>query len=319
MLNMGGPETLNDVYPFLLRLFSDKEIFALPFQRLLAPWVAKRRTPYLKERYEEVGGGSPLGRWTICQGKALVRILDTISPESAPHKFYPGYRYVHPLTEEAINSIERIRNELAQMPDLKDPQDAVVLFSAHSIPLSIVNRGDPYIQEVGATVHAVMQELEFALPYRLVWQSKVGPAPWMGQDTESAIRGLANLGRKHAILVPITFTSDHIETLHDMDIQFCAKIAKEAGMINVRRAAAPNDNAMFVQGLAELVHTHLRKGEVSSRQFFLRCPSCTNDRCSKARLFLAGEADRVADWTNAQSFRLPSGVKATYKKVPASI
>ncbi|BHF73336.1 hypothetical protein SprV_0401641700 [Sparganum proliferum] len=326
---------------------------------------------------------------------------DVVCENEAPHKFYCGFRYVHPLTEEAINAIERdgvervvafsqypqysctvsgssinsiavhysrpehgglagidtiepplslqgsepsrpkpvwsfldrwptashavkffaesIRNELSRMPDSKDQQDAVVLFSAHSVPMSVVYRGDPYVQEVSATVHAVMQELDFALPYRLVWQSKVGPAAWMGQDTASAIRGLARLGHKHAIIVPITFTSDHIETLHDMDIQFCAQIAKEAGMISVRRAAAPNDNAMFVQGLAELVHAHLRKGQVASKQFFLRCPSCVNDRCSKARLFLAGEADRLTTWTNAQSFRLPSGAKATYKKVPSSV
>uniref|UniRef100_A0A183TJV2 Ferrochelatase n=1 Tax=Schistocephalus solidus TaxID=70667 RepID=A0A183TJV2_SCHSO len=354
----------------------------------LAPWVAKRRTPKLQERYEEIGGGSPLGRWTVCQGKALVRILDTISPESgfyAPKTIfsqsdgvervvafsqYPQYSCT--VSGSSINSIavhysrpergglagidtiepplslqgsepsrpipvwsfldrwptaphavkffaEGIRNELARMPDLKDQQEAVVLFSAHSIPMSVVNRGDPYIQEVGATVHAVMQELDFALPYRLVWQSKVGPAAWMGQNTASAIRGLARIGRKHAIIVPITFTSDHIETLHDMDIEFCARIAKEAGMISVRRAAAPNDNAMFVQGLAELVRAHLREGQVASRQFFLRCPSCTNDRCSKARLFLAGETDRLAAWTNAQSFRLPSGAKATYRKVAPSV
>lgn len=71
--------------------------------------------------------------------------------------------------------------------------------------------------------------------------------PWMGQDTESAIRGLAGLGRHEAILVPIAFTSDHIETLHEMDIEYAADLAKETGMKTIRRAGAPNDNQLFIQ------------------------------------------------------------------------
>ena len=74
--------------------------------RTLASWIARRRTPKIQEKYFEIGGGSPLFQWTVSQGKALVRALDTISPETAPHKYYIGLRYVHPLTEEAINEIE---------------------------------------------------------------------------------------------------------------------------------------------------------------------------------------------------------------------
>lgn len=60
----------------------------------------------MQEKYNEIGGGSPLTQWVTCQGKGLVRMLDTISPETGPHKYYLGMRYVHPLTEEAINEIE---------------------------------------------------------------------------------------------------------------------------------------------------------------------------------------------------------------------
>ncbi|VDL19193.1 unnamed protein product [Hymenolepis diminuta] len=386
MLNVGGPETTVDVYGFLLRLFCDREILHLPFQKTLAKWIAKRRTPRIQEKYIEIGGGSPLIQWMTCQGKALVRTLDTISPETAPHKYYLGLRYTHSLTEEAVNEIEEdgvervvafsqfpqysctttgsslnaiaahynkyecgglanidripppknqvsgvptppgpiwsfldrwptampelaqviadnIRHELALMPPPYDKRDTVILFSAHSIPMSTVNRGDPYIQEVSATVHAVMERLNFALPYRLVWQSKVGPAAWMGQDTASALRGLARLGRKHAILVPVAFTTEHIETLHELDIEYAADLAKEVGMSVVRRASAPNDNPLFIQGMANLLLRHLRSGEVASKQFFLRCPGCTNDRCSKVRHFISGEADRVSAWTKSQGFR----------------
>jgi protoporphyrin/coproporphyrin ferrochelatase len=98
--------------------------------------------------------------------------------------------------------------------------DAVLLFSAHSLPMSVVNRGDPYVLEVSATVAAVMDRLGHTNPYRLVWQSKVGPSAWLGPQTSDALQGLARLGKKRAVLVPIAFTSDHIETLYELDLEY---------------------------------------------------------------------------------------------------
>ncbi|CAF5054827.1 unnamed protein product, partial [Rotaria sp. Silwood1] len=64
LLNMGGPETTNDVYDFLNRLFSDKDLIPLPVQKKLAPWIARRRTPSIQEQYAKIGGGSPIKMWT---------------------------------------------------------------------------------------------------------------------------------------------------------------------------------------------------------------------------------------------------------------
>ena len=86
--------------------------------------------------------------------------------------------------------------------------------------MSVVNRGDPYVQEVSATVSTVMERLGHSNPYRLVWQSQVGPSAWMGMQTNEAIKGLARLGKKQAVLVPIAFTSDHIETLYELDLEY---------------------------------------------------------------------------------------------------
>ena len=86
--------------------------------------------------------------------------------------------------------------------------------------MSVVNRGDPYVLEVSASVAAVMQRLKHSNPYRLVWQSQVGPSAWMGMQTGEAIKGLARLGGKQVILVPIAFTSDHIETLYEIDQEY---------------------------------------------------------------------------------------------------
>lgn len=81
------------------------------------------------------------------------------------------------------------------------------------------SRGDPYITEVAASVLAVMQKLGHTNPYRLTWQSQVGPSAWQGPQTSDAVKGLGKLGKKNILLVPIAFTSDHIETLFELDIE----------------------------------------------------------------------------------------------------
>lgn len=109
-------------------------------------------------------------------------------------------------------------------------QETVILFSAHSLPMSVINRGDPYVMEVSATVSRVMDRLGHSNPYRLVWQSQVGPSAWMGMQTNDALKGLSRLGKKQVVLVPIAFTSDHIETLYELDLEY-AKEAREASSV----------------------------------------------------------------------------------------
>ena len=122
---------------------------------------------------------------------------------------------------------QRVRSALNKFSP-EDRPEVVVLFSAHSLPMSVVNRGDPYVLEVSASVSAVMERLGHSNPYRLVWQSQVGPAAWMGPQTSDALKGLARLGNKKVVLVPIAFTSDHIETLYELDLEY-GKEAKEVG------------------------------------------------------------------------------------------
>ena len=126
-------------------------------------------------------------------------------------------------TQKAV--AQNIERALAKF-DEATRSEVVLMFSAHSLPMSVVNRGDPYILEVSASVAAVMDRLKHSNPYRLVWQSQVGPSAWMGMQTGEALKGLARLGRKKVILVPIAFTSDHIETLYELDLEY-TKEAKE--------------------------------------------------------------------------------------------
>jgi len=345
MMNMGGPATLDEVGGFLWRLFHDKDLIPLPAQKQLAPFIATRRTPKIIEQYRKIGGGSPIRKWTEYQGAEMIKLLDEMSPESAPHKFYVGFRYAHPLTEDTLAEMENdgveravaftqymqyscsttgsslnaiykyyqqlnrpsdiqwstidrwpthqglikafaqtIVDELELFPtEVKD--DVVIVFSAHSLPMSVVNRGDPYPQEVAATVQRVMEELNFCNPYRLCWQSKVGPLPWLGPQTDDAITGLVKNGNKNLLLVPIAFTSDHIETLYELDIEYAGELATEVGVENIRRTKAMNDNKIFIQGLADLVKSHLDGGEACSRQLLLRCPMCVNLTCGKTKQF----------------------------------
>jgi len=345
MLNMGGPETLEDVSGFLTRLFLDGDLMVLPLQKKLGPLIAKRRTPKIQQQYDKIGGGSPIHYWTKIQGKQMVETLDRISPQTAPHKYYVGFRYVHPLTEEAVEDMEAdgvehavafsqypqyscsttgsslnaiyrhylnrgsgpsmrwsaidrwpvdpflikthaqlIKDSLAKFPeDLRN--DVVLLFSAHSLPMMVVDRGDPYPQEVGATVQMVMQELGYSNPYRLVWQSKVGPKQWLGPATDEVIKGLVERGKKDMLLIPIAFTSDHIETLYELDYEYAGQLAEEVGARQIHRSEALNDSPLFIEGLANLVAEHLLIGKSCSNQLPLRCPICVNQSCGPAKEF----------------------------------
>lgn len=353
MLNLGGPENQEEVHDFLLRLFLDKDLIPLPAQNQLAPVIAKRRTPKIQAQYAKIGGGSPIKKWTQLQGKGMVEILDKISPGSAPHKFYIGFRYAHPLTEDTIEEmardgvqhaiaftqypqyscsttgsslnaifryynkrgssdgmvwsvidrwpthpglirafVENIKAELQRFP-AEDRDDVVILFSAHSLPLKVVNRGDPYPTEVAATVLRVMEGLGHSHAYRLVWQSKVGPLPWLSPQTDDAIKGLVSRGKKNILLVPIAFTSDHIETLFELDLEYAGELAAEVGVKNIRRCESLNANPIFIESLADIVKQHIDSHTACSPQLSLRCPMCVNMTCGQAKEFFHNQQDQL--------------------------
>jgi protoporphyrin/coproporphyrin ferrochelatase len=338
MLNLGGPATLDDVEPFLLELFADREIIQLPLQRWLGPFIAKRRTPKVRGLYAAIGGGSPILRYTEAQGQGMVARLDRISPETAPHKFYIAFRYTHPGSDEALRAMhadgveravaftqypqfscsttgsslnelwraagrtglrqafvwsiidrwpvhrgfidamtETVRDGLRQF-DAADRDKAVILFSAHSLPLDVIDRGDSYPQEVGASVQKVLEQLGAPNPYLLAYQSDVGPVRWLGPSTEQVLRRLGARGQRHVLVVPIAFTSDHIETLSELDREY-GEVAHKAGITHYKRAPALNDRPLFLDGLAQIVRDHLAAGVPHSTQYPLRCAGCSNPQC----------------------------------------
>ncbi|KAI5796273.1 hypothetical protein DFH27DRAFT_563250 [Peziza echinospora] len=162
-------------------------------------------------------------------------------------------------------------------------ENVVLLFSAHSLPMSVVNRGDPYPAEVAATVHAVMQRLKQSNPYRLVWQSQVGPSPWLGAQTSATVENYIKQGQTDLVLIPIAFTSDHIETLHELDLE----IIEESKQPGIKRAESLNGDPLFIEALADIAKTHLEAGQPCSKQMLLRCPMCTSERCAGQKDFFS--------------------------------
>lgn len=179
---------------------------------------------------------------------------------------------------------QNIRAQLENYPPERRDQ-VVLLFSAHSLPMSVVNRGDPYPAEVAATVYAVMQRLSFSNPYRLVWQSQVGPSAWLGAQTSNTVEGYIKKGQSDLILIPIAFTSDHIETLYELDHE----IIGDSNQPGIRRAESLNGNATFINALADLARNHLASGQACSKQMSLRCPGCVSEKCLEQKKFFVGQ------------------------------
>ncbi|KXT02661.1 hypothetical protein AC578_1128 [Pseudocercospora eumusae] len=365
-MNMGGPSTTDEVGSFLSRLFADGDLIPLgPLQNYIGPLISKRRTPKIKKQYAEIGGGSPIRKWSEYQATEMCKILDKTNPESAPHKPYVAFRYADPLTEEmytklfddgfgkgkggravaftqypqyscsttgsSLNELwkwrqrlesptrnadapsegsiqwsvidrwpthpglieafaENITKQLSTYPE--ETRDSVVLlYSAHSLPMSVVNRGDPYPSEVAATVWAVQQRLGHKNPYRLVWQSQVGPSAWLGAQTAETVPNLIKKGQKDMVLIPIAFTSDHIETLYEIDLEVIHEANEMGADGRVRRCESLNGSPTFINALADLASAHLKSGVVCSKQMGLRCPGCTSERCLEQKRFFMGQGN----------------------------
>lgn len=150
---------------------------------------------------------------------------------------------------------ESIKEGLARFAVHERDQVSLV-FSAHSLPLSVARSGDPYPGEVRATVRAVLEYLGLPNPHRLAWQSAVGPIPWLEPHTETVLEDLGAAGKRSALLIPVAFTCDHIETLYEID-QLFAQVARRAGIERFERAPSMNDSPAFLDALAQCVSHHL--------------------------------------------------------------
>lgn len=320
LFNLGGPSDLAAVEPFLVNLFSDREIIQLPggaaLQPAMARLIAKLRGPSVRENYQRIGGGSPQLRITRDQAEGLERRLNAGAGGDDHYRVFIAMRYSRPSSTDALEAVaaagirrivtltlfphyskattgssrnefdralaaprwrgqfevthiehyptdpsyveaitETVRLAWNEVPPEKR-EKAVLLFSAHGLPQRFIDEGDPYVTHIDATRFAVLERLKLANRQRIAYQSRTGPVRWIGPGTEETIKELAEEGVRDILVIPLSFVSDHIETLYEVDILF-AEAARAAGITGYYRTPALNTHPLFVEALAGLVHDHL--------------------------------------------------------------
>jgi ferrochelatase len=163
-----------------------------------------------------------------------------------------------------------VAEKLAEFPD---PASAHILFSAHSVPVSYIKQGDPYLTQTERTVELVMERLGKDRPYTLSFQSKVGPVEWLGPATDATIRRLAGVGVEQLLMVPVSFVSEHSETLYEMDILY-GELTQEVGINHYLRVPTMNCRADFIDALARLVERAVTlDAQSASRTSCRYCPT----------------------------------------------
>jgi protoporphyrin/coproporphyrin ferrochelatase len=172
---------------------------------------------------------------------------------SISHRYVPQW-HTHKTYIKAL--AEQIAAEIEKFPD-PNPRNVHLLFSAHSVPQVYIERGDPYLQHIEETVRLVCEELGDLSPVHLSFQSKVGPVKWLEPSTDAKLRELASKGVEQILAIPISFVSDHIETLYELDILY-KKLAEEINVKVYRRLPALNCNPTFIKALADIVCEKLK-------------------------------------------------------------
>jgi len=331
LLNLGGPDSLQAVRPFLYNLFSDREIIRLgpPFLQKPVAWlISFLRSKKTKRLYSLIGGKSPILNITMAQAKALEEALNPPSPPLEKGgkggferggrggiKVFVGMRYWHPFIDEVVpemhrsgikrivalnmypqyshattgSSMSRFKKVLSQYPmevffitswfdhplyiealvdvikkglksfnsELRTPNSElnIVLFSAHNLPETLIKEGDPYVEQINGTIKEITKRLN--IQWHLSYQSKSGPVKWLEPSTEEMLKRFAEKGFKNILLVPISFVSDHIETLYEIDILYKG-IASRLGLA-LKRVDSLNTHPLFIEALKDIIMKGLKE------------------------------------------------------------
>ncbi len=310
LFQLGGPDTLEAIEPFLYNLFCDLDIIDFPFARIgrkpLAKLISTTRARKVQHHYSTIGGGSPIRRHTERQAKALEQEL---RDEGIDAHCFVAMRYWHPFTDEAIEHVraagcdelvllpmypqysstttgsslnewnrqfcddipghrvesfyrntayldavaEKIDEALDRFSNSSPPE---IVFSAHSIPMSVVEKGDPYQRQIEETVRLLMRRGKWLNSHRLCYQSKVGASRWLQPSLHTTLRQLSAEKVREVCIVPIAFVSDHVETLGEIDHE-ARHLAQQLGFTQFEMSSGLNDSAKFIQALAQIVQEAL--------------------------------------------------------------
>ncbi|MDR2831585.1 MAG: ferrochelatase [Rickettsiales bacterium] len=328
LFNLGGPDSLNAVRPFLFNLFYDRRIISLPnpFRFLLAKFISAKRENTAQEIYKQIGGKSPILENTKMQAEALEQELNRLlscHPSSVTlgsrkknwsraaklTKVFICMRYWHPFANEVVKSVKQFDpDEVVLLPlypqysttttlssienwqknakkhGLKcntkiihhyyDNEDFIeahanliakyyklaskidkprVLFSAHSLPLSVIKKGDSYASQVKRSVELIVEKLAISnLDWSICYQSKIGPVKWLEPSTESELSH-AKADGVPVVLSPISFISEHSETLVELDMEY-KTIIKDGYYFRVPTLST---DPLFIKCLGDLCINHL--------------------------------------------------------------
>ena len=314
LFQLGGPDSLEAVEPFLLNLFRDPDIIPMGplgfLRNPLAKLISSRRSIPVAAKYGQIGRRSPIGLLTERQRRKLVQAVSPYVDAVA----VTAMRYWHPLTEDAVATlrqaasldeiillplyphfsyattlsslkewrrvwgsaengppqktisqfhnhplyiralVQRIGSMLRQFPDSSKIH---LIFSAHGLPISLVEKGDPYPQQIEETVRltcelGAQQHAGWPKTHLLCYQSRVGPAKWLQPPFTGTIERLGHEGVKEMLVVPISFVTEHIETLHEINIE--GRIdATKFGVERFRMMPAVGDSPLFIAALKDLV------------------------------------------------------------------
>jgi protoporphyrin/coproporphyrin ferrochelatase len=160
----------------------------------------------------------------------------------------------HPLYIAAVT--ERINEALAK---LSAPEQVHLIFSAHGLPLSLVQQGDPYPKQIETTVRLVREKGKWPNRYTLCYQSRVGKQKWLEPSLVDTIAKLAKGGTKRMLVIPISFVTEHIETLHEINIE-AREEAEKLGVKDFSMVPALDDSPTFIRALADLVRQAAANG-----------------------------------------------------------
>jgi ferrochelatase len=316
LFQLGGPDTLEAIEPFLYNLFCDPDIIDFPFARIgrkaLAKLISTTRARKVQHHYSTIGGGSPIRRHTERQARALEAELRNQGLDA--HCFV-AMRYWHPFTSEAIEQlraaqcdevvllplypqysstttgsslnewqrlfsddlpvhrvetfyrdpmyldavIEKVNQALSRFPDPERPE---IVFSAHSVPLSVIDKGDPYQRQIEETVRLLMDRGGWLNAHRLCYQSKVGASKWLQPSLHHTLKQLSQEQVREICIVPVAFVSDHVETLAEIDHE-ARHEAQHLGFTQFEMSGGLNDSPTFIRALSQIVQSALQD-EVSS-------------------------------------------------------
>jgi ferrochelatase len=306
LFQLGGPDTLAAIEPFLYNLFCDPDIIDFPFARLgrkpLAKLISTTRARKVQHHYATIGGGSPIRRFTEQQARALETEL---ANQGLDARCFVAMRYWHPFTREAIAQLQAAQcDEVVLLPlypqysstttgsslnewrrlfqddipvhnvgafyrhpmyldavvervdealsRFEVPARAEIVFSAHSIPMSIVAKGDPYQRQIEETVRLLMGRGRWLNRHRLCYQSKVGASKWLQPSLHRTLRDLAGEKVREVCIVPVAFVSDHVETLGEIDHEGREE-ALRLGIKHFEMSSGLNASPKFISALGRLV------------------------------------------------------------------